>query len=91
MTRKIALSTKFAKKLKKLGSKQLALVTIAIEKFQKGQDASLRIHKLKGTLRNFWSFDADYDLRVIYSVNKNGGFVLHILENLGTHSELYGK
>ena len=89
--RKIALSTKFARKLKKLTPKQFNLVSVAMEKFEKGEDESLNIHKLKGTLKNFWSFDADYDLRVIYSVNKNGSIVIHRLENLGTHNELYGR
>jgi len=89
--REIALSTKFTRKLKKLTSEKFNMVSLAIEKFQKGEDETLRIHKLKGTFKNFWSFDADYDLRVIYSVNKNGSIVIHILDNLGTHSELYGK
>lgn len=89
--RKIALSKKFVKKLKKLTQAQFDMVSSAMDKFQKGEDESLRIHKLKGTFKNFWSFDADYDLRVIYSVNKNGSIVIHILETLGTHSELYGK
>jgi mRNA-degrading endonuclease YafQ of YafQ-DinJ toxin-antitoxin module len=64
-----------------------------MEKFQKGEDETLNIHKLKGSLKNFWSFDADadYDLRVLYSINKNGVIAIHILETLGTHSELYGK
>ena len=89
--RKIALSTRFTKKLKKLTPEKFNMVSLAMEKFQKGEDETLRIHKLKGTFKNFWSFDADYDLRVIYSVNKNGNIIIHILNNLGTHSELYGK
>ena len=89
--REIALSAKFVKKLKKLTPEQFNKVSLAMDKFQKGEDENLGIHKLKGTFKNFWSFDADYDLRVIYSVNKSGSIVIHILETLGTHSELYSK
>jgi addiction module RelE/StbE family toxin len=89
--REIALSTKFVKKLKKLTPEKFKMISLAMEKFQKGEDKTLRIHKLRGTFKNFWSFDADYDLRVIYSVNKNESIIIHILDNLGTHSELYGR
>jgi len=88
--RKIALSKKFTKKLKKLTPKKFNMVSVAVGKFEKGEDETLGIHKLKGTFKNFWSFDVEYDLRVIYSVNKNGSVMLHILENVGTHNELYG-
>jgi len=89
--RKIALSKRFTKKLKKLTPEKFNMVSVAMGKFEKGEDETLGIHKLKGTFKNFWSFDADYDLRIIYSVNKNGSVILHILETLGTHSELYGQ
>ena len=88
--RSVLPSSRFVKKLKKASDDKRNLILAAIDKFRKGEDASLRIHKLHGVYNGYWSFDADYDLRVIYSINKTGIATIHGLENFGTHKELYG-
>jgi mRNA-degrading endonuclease RelE of RelBE toxin-antitoxin system len=42
--REIALSTKFVKKLKKLTPEQFNKVSLAMDKFQKGEDETLGTH-----------------------------------------------
>jgi len=83
-------STKFAKKYRKADLRKQNLISIALQKFMNYEDSGLRIHKLQGTYKGFWSIDADYDLRIIYSVNKSGIITIHNLEDFGTHKELYG-
>jgi mRNA-degrading endonuclease YafQ of YafQ-DinJ toxin-antitoxin module len=39
-------------------------------------------------MKGKYSFSVAYDLRVIYSVRKNG-FVVHHLEQIGAHSKVY--
>ena len=89
--RKISICSRFAKKLKNVDAQKQKLISIALQKFVNYEDSGLRIHKLQGTYKGFWSFDADYDLRIIYSISKNGTIIIHNLENFGTHKELYGK
>ncbi|MDR3012861.1 MAG: type II toxin-antitoxin system mRNA interferase toxin, RelE/StbE family [Chitinispirillales bacterium] len=87
--RNIAFSRRFTRKLKKINAEKLRLISVAITKFQKGKDETLRIHKLKGKYKDFWSFDAAYDLRVIYFLNEKGTVIIHNLYDFGTHEELY--
>jgi len=87
--RSIAVSKKFVRKLKKTSGKKFKLISTAISKFEKREDETLRIHKLKGKYKDFWSFDADYDLRIIYSMHENGTAIIHNLYDFGTHNELY--
>jgi mRNA-degrading endonuclease YafQ of YafQ-DinJ toxin-antitoxin module len=89
--RKIEFSAKFTRKLKKTDIDKCHLVLEAVEKFRNGEDETLRIHKLAGKHSGRWSFDADYDLRVIYALDRNGVIVIHNLIDFGTHKELYGK
>ena len=49
---------------------------------------ALRTHKLSGTLKGFWSFSIEYDLRVVFYFTsdkpKKAVFI-----NIGTHNEVY--
>ena len=89
--RNIVFSKKFTRKLKKTDISKVMLISMAVSKFENGEDETLRIHKLKGKYKNYWSFDADYDLRVIYTLNENGCVIIHNIEDFGTHKELYGR
>ena len=48
-------------------------------------DPLLRVHKLKGELRDYWSFTVDDDLRVGFRWDGDVAFLV----NLGTHDEVY--
>jgi mRNA-degrading endonuclease YafQ of YafQ-DinJ toxin-antitoxin module len=48
-------------------------------------DPLLRVHKLKGELRDYWSFTVDDDLRVLFRWNGDEAFLV----NLGSHDEVY--
>ena len=89
--RKIVLTQRFVKKLKKADDRKFKQISAAIAKFQNGEDETLRIHKLKGEYKNFWSFDAAYDLRIIYFLSQDGAIIIHNLDDLGTHQELYAN
>lgn len=48
--------------------------------------SQLRTHKLSGSLKDFYSFSIDYDIRVIfYYVSDNQV----VFENIGSHDEVY--
>lgn len=46
---------------------------------------SLKVHKLKGSLKDCYAFTLTYDLRVIFQ--KKGNLI--ILANIGSHDEVY--
>jgi len=46
----------------------------------------LRTHKLKGTLKDFYSFSIEYDLRVVFYFVTDTDIVL---EDIGSHNEVY--
>jgi mRNA-degrading endonuclease YafQ of YafQ-DinJ toxin-antitoxin module len=49
-------------------------------------DPRLRTHKLSGSMRDWWSFSVDYDVRVVFSfVDANRV----LLVDIGTHEEVY--
>jgi mRNA-degrading endonuclease YafQ of YafQ-DinJ toxin-antitoxin module len=48
-------------------------------------DPLLRVHKLKGELRDYWSFTVDDDLRVLFRWDGDEAFLV----NLGSHDEVY--
>ncbi len=49
---------------------------------------TLRTHKLSGTLKGYWSFSIEYDLRVVFYFTsdkpKRAVFI-----DIGTHNEVY--
>lgn len=46
-------------------------------------DPLLRVHKLEGELRDYWSFTVDGDLRVLFRWDGDAAFLV----NLGSHGE----
>jgi len=51
--------------------------------------ASLRTHKLRGSLADCWACSADYDLRIVFEYAKHDGQEAILLLALGTHDEVY--
>lgn len=47
----------------------------------------LNIHKLSGTLKDYWSFNVSGDIRVVFDKQLED---LVVLVAIGSHSELYG-
>ena len=51
--------------------------------------AALKTHKLKGGLAGSWACSAGYDLRVIFEFVQHEGAEAILLQNVGTHDEVY--
>lgn len=51
--------------------------------------AWLKTHKLKGELAGSWARSAGYDLRLIFEFVQHEGAEAILLQNLGTHDEVY--
>jgi mRNA-degrading endonuclease YafQ of YafQ-DinJ toxin-antitoxin module len=87
---KIAYSPAFARAYKKQIKNQSGLQQLFSERvglfIQDPYHPQLRTHKLKGVLKNFYSFSIDYDLRVIFYFASDNEV---IFENLGKHDEVY--
>lgn len=49
-------------------------------------NATLKMHKLSGRLKNFWSFRIDFDVTVLFFIDDNGNAVF---VDIGTHKEVY--
>ncbi len=86
----IAYSPAFVRAYKKQIKNQLATQQLFAEKIalflQNPYHPQLRTHKLKGILKNFYSFSIDDDLRVIFYFASDNEV---IFENIGTHDEVY--
>lgn len=52
-------------------------------------DAALKTHKLKGELDGSWACSAGYDLRLIFQFVPHAGVEAIVLQNIGTHDEVY--
>jgi mRNA-degrading endonuclease YafQ of YafQ-DinJ toxin-antitoxin module len=50
---------------------------------------SLRTHRLRGELKEYWACSAGYDLRVIFRVGTSGGRKAVFLQTIGSHDEVY--
>lgn len=48
---------------------------------------SLRIHKLSGNLKNYWSISIDKNYRMLFILDKSSAYFF----DLGTHDEVYGR
>ncbi len=49
----------------------------------------LKTHKLKGELAGSWACSAGYDLRLIFEFVQYEGIEAIVLQNIGTHDEVY--
>ena len=87
---KIAYSPAFARAYKKQIKNQSELQELFNERvdlfIQDPYHPQLRTHKLKGILKDFYSFSLDYDLRVIFYFPSENEV---IFENIGNHDEVY--
>ena len=87
---KIAYSPAFARAYKKQIKNQSGLQKLFSERvdlfIQDPYHPQLRTHKLKGILKDFYSFSLDYDLRVIFYFPSENEV---IFENIGNHDEVY--
>ena len=87
---KIAYSPAFARAYKKQIKNQSELQELFNERvdlfIQDPYHPQLRTHKLKGILKDFYSFSLDYDLRVIFYFASDNEV---IFENIGKHDEVY--
>jgi mRNA interferase YafQ len=83
---RLATSSRFLRRAKKLKEPQASLLRAALRRFAADpQDPLLRTHKLKGELSLYWSFRVDDDLRVLFRWNGDEAF----LANVGSHDEVY--
>jgi len=87
---KIEFTSKFLKAYKKLVSHRpdvaIAVLQKALLFSQQPDSPSLGLHKLKGNLKDVWSFSIENNLRIIVDL-KNPDKVLFI--DIGTHDQVY--
>ena len=78
----------FTKSYLKLSAQEQRKVDEALADFQEDrQQAHLRDHALKGTMKGQRAFSAAHDLRVIYREEDNHA-VVYLLKT-GTHNQVY--
>jgi addiction module RelE/StbE family toxin len=86
---KIEFSNPFKKSFKKTVSKNTDIAFVVMQKlFIMSQDInhpSLKLHKLKGELNNYYAISIEYDLRIILEISNDK----IILINIGSHDEVY--
>ena len=87
---KIELSAKFRKAYKKLASKKPEVAVIALEKIllfsQQPNNPVLKFHKLQGEYNGQYSFNVEYDIRIIVDLVDSDRAVLTLI---GSHDEVY--
>jgi mRNA-degrading endonuclease YafQ of YafQ-DinJ toxin-antitoxin module len=83
---RITASSRFLRRAKKLREPQASMLRAALQRFAADpSDPLLRIHKLKGELRDSWAFSVDDDLRVLFRWEGDVAFLVH----LGSHDQVY--
>jgi mRNA interferase YafQ len=79
-------STRFLRRAKKLPEPQATMLRAVLRRFASDpRDPLLRLHKLRGDLRDYWAFSVDEDLRVLFRWDGETAFLV----NLGSHDEVY--
>lgn len=83
---RVTASSRFLRRAKKLREPQASMLRAALRRFAVDPgDPLLRVHKLKGELRDYWSFSVDDDLRVLFRWEGEVAFLV----NIGSHGEVY--
>ena len=83
---RIKASTRFLRRARKLRPPRDELLRAALHRFAADpDDALLRTHNLKGELAEYWAFNVDDDLRVVFRWDDEVCFLV----NVGTHDEVY--
>jgi addiction module RelE/StbE family toxin len=86
---KIAYSTLFLKKFKKIIKNDRKLsdeIKKTVVQFQNNpRHPSLRLHKLSGDKKEYWSISVNKSIRIVFS-NLEEVILFH---NVGTHDEVY--
>jgi addiction module RelE/StbE family toxin len=87
--KKIEFSNPFKKSFKKTVSKNSDVAFAVMQKlFILSQDInhpSLKLHKLKGALSNYYAISIEYDLRIILEISNDK----LLLIDMGSHDEVY--
>lgn len=87
----LLLSSKVKKELEKLKHKQASLakkIQKQLKLFKENpQHPSLRLHKLKGGLKNAWSISVERNFRILYYLEEEQA----VCFELGSHDEVYRK
>jgi mRNA-degrading endonuclease YafQ of YafQ-DinJ toxin-antitoxin module len=79
-------SSRFLRRAKKLREPHATMLRAALRRFAADPgDPLLRSHKLKGDVRDYWSFTVDNDLRVLFRWDGDVAFLV----NIGSHDEVY--
>lgn len=89
---KIKFSRNFVKLLSKINKKDKILIEVIKKQLkifkENPKHHSLRLHKLSGKMRNYWSISVTKSLRMIYILlNDDEAYFIA----LGTHDEVYKK
>ncbi len=83
---RVTASTRFLRRARKLREPHATMLRAALRRFATDPgDPLLRVHKLKGELRDYWAFTVDDDLRVLFRWDDDVAFLV----NLGSHDEVY--
>ncbi len=86
-------SSAFTRAAKRILKRDPSLVTTILTVLELLEEDAyhpqLRTHKLKGKLKGSWACSAGYDLRIIFSFVQHEESEAILLENLGTHDEVY--
>ena len=87
----LALAKSYKRAFKKLTKKNSLLKKAIKERveifIENPFDSRLDTHKLKGKLKELWSFSIDYDIRIVFRFLENQNKV--IFEDIGGHGEVY--
>ena len=89
--RNIDLSENVSKQIREIRSNNKQLykkLQKQLEMFKSSPDhPSLRLHKLKGKMKNVWSISIDKDIRMIFIKEEQVDYFV----GFGTHDEVYRK
>lgn len=93
MKRRVEMSTRFKKDLKKFkhNKDKRAKITSVVEMLAQGGEipSSMRPHKLIGNYAGHWELHVEGDLLLIWLEHNEIGEEIATLVRLGTHSELF--